>query len=39
MLSGATILAATVRRADVARIDTANEEASPTLAPVESIAS
>jgi predicted MFS family arabinose efflux permease len=39
MLSGAAILAATVRRADVARIDTANEEASPTLAPVESIAS
>jgi EmrB/QacA subfamily drug resistance transporter len=39
MLSGAVILAATVRRRDVARIDDANEEATPALAAVESIAS
>ena len=39
MLSGAVILAATVRRGDVARIDNENEEASPALAPLESIAS
>jgi EmrB/QacA subfamily drug resistance transporter len=39
MLSGAVILAATVRRGDVARIDDANEEATPALAAVESIAS
>jgi MFS family permease len=39
MLSGAVILAATVRRGDVARIDNENEEAAPALAPLESIAS
>jgi EmrB/QacA subfamily drug resistance transporter len=39
MLGGAAILAATVRRGDVARIDNENEEASPELAPLESIAS
>ncbi|MHB8487673.1 MAG: MFS transporter [Candidatus Dormibacteria bacterium] len=39
MLSGAVILAATVRRGDVARIDSTNEETGAVLAPVESIAS
>jgi hypothetical protein len=39
MLSGAAILAATVRRGDVARIDNENEEPAPALAPLESIAS
>jgi len=39
MLSGAVILAATVRRGDVARIDNANEEPASDLAVVDSIAS
>jgi predicted MFS family arabinose efflux permease len=39
MLSGAVILAATVRRGDVSRIDDANEHPLVDLAPVESIAS
>ena len=39
MLSGAVILAATVRRRDVASIDDANEDDVPALAAVESIAS
>jgi predicted MFS family arabinose efflux permease len=39
MLSGAAILAATVRRGDVARIDNANEEPAADVAVVESIAS
>jgi hypothetical protein len=39
MLSGAAILATTIRRSDVARIDAANEDVLPELEVVESIAS
>jgi EmrB/QacA subfamily drug resistance transporter len=39
MLGGAAVLATTVRREDVARIDNENEEIQPELAPIESIAS
>jgi EmrB/QacA subfamily drug resistance transporter len=39
MLSAAVILAATVRRSDVAKIESTNEQDAPALAGVESIAS
>jgi len=39
MLGGAAVLATTVRRGDVARIDNENEHPEPALATVESIAS
>jgi EmrB/QacA subfamily drug resistance transporter len=39
MLAGAAVLATTVRRGDVARIDNENEQPRPELATVESIAS
>jgi len=39
MLSGAVILATTIRRRDVARIDAANEDALPELEVLESLAS
>jgi EmrB/QacA subfamily drug resistance transporter len=39
MLAGAAVLATTVRRGDVARIDNENEQPQPALATVESIAS
>ncbi len=38
MLAGAAVLATTVRRGDVARIDDANEQSQPALATVDSIA-
>jgi len=39
MLGGAAVLATTVRRGDVARIDNENEQPVPALATVDSIAS